>query len=82
MARSPERLIQLARSVNDHVVGRHIGELCRELADALVQAQDDLKNFLEAEHGPQVDVQVEVHHIVMLEPGQDAPEWLKRRPVR
>lgn len=35
MYRSTDRLIQLARSVNDTVVGEHIGQLCRDLADAL-----------------------------------------------
>jgi hypothetical protein len=33
--RTRERLIQLARSVNDHVVGKHIGQLCRDMADEL-----------------------------------------------
>lgn len=35
MKRSNERLIQLARSVNDNVVGAHIGQLCRDMADRL-----------------------------------------------
>lgn len=35
MKRSNERLIQLARSVNDNVVGTHIGQLCRDMADQL-----------------------------------------------
>lgn len=43
MQRSPERLIQLARSVNDNVVGEHIGELCRDLADKLEEHRAALK---------------------------------------
>lgn len=35
MKRSNERLIQLARSVNDDVVGAHIGQLCRDMADRI-----------------------------------------------
>lgn len=43
MKRRPTRLIQLARSVNDNVVGEHIGQLCRDLADALEEHRDALK---------------------------------------
>lgn len=43
MQRSPERLIQLARSVNDNVVGEHIGQLCRDIADALEEHRTALK---------------------------------------
>lgn len=43
MKRHPTRLIQLARSVNDNVVGEHIGQLCRDLADALDEHRAALK---------------------------------------
>lgn len=43
MKRHPTRLIQLARSVNDNVVGEHIGQLCRDLADALEEHRDALR---------------------------------------
>jgi hypothetical protein len=43
MHRSTERLIQLARSVNDNVVGEHIGQLCRDLADRIELQREALK---------------------------------------
>jgi len=44
--RTPERLIQIARSVNDAVVGEHIGQLCRDLADQLEISQDTIVGAL------------------------------------
>lgn len=46
MKRSNERLIQLARSVNDNVVGTHIGHLCRDMADQLEMMRAAAKGSL------------------------------------
>lgn len=41
--RTAQRLCEIARTVNDTVVGTHIGQLCRDMADEIEQLRDAMK---------------------------------------